>query len=285
MANQGGTIQIVLPFGSPRGIKIAEITNRIVQAIYIPRNELNKAEERPEVEGVGVYYLFGQNEEDSKPEVYVGEAENCLVRLKEHNRSKDFWDTAVVFVTNNVQNQFTKTDIKFLERLSYDKAMNISRFKLNQRIPQASFVPEWRQVDLYDFFETIKILLSTLGYPVFDEMRKTIETDSENVFFCEGKGLKAKGEYNEDGFVIFKGSEIYGQTTKSTHNYLVSKREALINDQVVNKKDDHYVFTEDHQFTSPSQAAAIVLGRNANGWMEWKNKEGKTLDEVKRKEV
>ena|SRR5690625_1082083 len=121
MADKGRTIQNFLPFGPPRGIKIAEITNRTVQAIYIPRNELDKAGERPEVEGVGVYYLFSQNEEDSKPEVYVGvgEAENCLIRLREHNRSKDFWDTAVVFVTNNSQNQFTKTDIKFLERLSY----------------------------------------------------------------------------------------------------------------------------------------------------------------------
>jgi len=285
MVNKGRTIQIFLPFGSPRGIKIAEITNRTVQAIYIPRNELNKAGERSEAEGVGVYYLFGQNEEDSKPEVYVGETENCLVRLKKHNRTKDFWDTAIVFVTNNAQNQFTKTDIKFLERLSYDKAKTISRFKLNQTVPQASFVPEWRQVDLYDIFETMKILLSTLGYPVFDEIRKSAESDTENIFYYEGKGIKAKGEYNEDGFVVFKGSEMYGQTTKSIHNYLLSKREALINDLVVKQNGEHYTFTEDHQFTSPSQAAAVVLGGNANGWNEWRDKEGKTLDEVKRREV
>src|SRR5690625_5990258 len=105
MVNKGRTIQIFLPFGSPRGIKIAEITNRTVQAIYIPRNELDKAGERPEDEGVGGYYLFSQNEEDSKPEVYVGvgEAENCIISLREHNRSKDFCDTVVVFVKYNSQ--------------------------------------------------------------------------------------------------------------------------------------------------------------------------------------
>jgi len=37
-------------------------------------------------------------------------------------------------------------------------------------------------------------------------------------------------------------------------------------------------------FTSPSAAAATVLARNANGWREWKYKNGKTLDEVKRKD-
>ena len=35
-------------------------------------------------------------------------------------------------------------------------------------------------------------------------------------------------------------------------------------------------------FSSPSAAAAVVLARRANGWIEWKYKDGRTLDEVKR---
>ena len=34
---------------------------------------------------------------------------------------------------------------------------------------------------------------------------------------------------------------------------------------------------EDYIFTSPSLAAAIVMGRNANGLEEWKLKNGQTL--------
>jgi hypothetical protein len=281
--NKGRTIQIFLPFGSPRGIKIAEITNRTVQAIYIPRNELDRVEVRDEIKNVGVYYLFGQGENDSKPEVYIGEAENCFNRLKEHNRSKEFWEMAVVFVTNNAQNQFTKTDVKFLERTSFDIAKDISRYKLNQTTPQSSFVPEWRTVDLYDIFETIKILLSTLGFPVFESLRKSDRDDYVDIYYIRSKGIEAMGEYNEDGFVVFKNSVMHRGTTKSIHNYLISKRHALVKDKVVIEQGDHYIFTEDHQFTSPSQAAAVVLGRNANGWMEWKNKDGETLDVVKRK--
>ncbi len=41
-------------------------------------------------------------------------------------------------------------------------------------------------------------------------------------------------------------------------------------------------FTSDYIFNSPSAAAGVVLGRNANGWIEWKNEDGKTLDELKR---
>lgn len=282
----GRTIQIFLPFGSPRGVKIAEITNRTVQAIYIPRNDLHKAAERAEVQSVGVYYLFGQNAKDSKPQVYVGEAENCLTRLKQHHQKKEFWDGAVVFVTNNHQNQFTKTDVKFLEHLSYEVAKRVGRYKIDQTVPQASFVPEWRKVDLYDIFDTLKILLSTLGYPVFEEMRKSSVYDTSNVFYCKGKGIEAMGEYNDEGFVVFKGSTMQPEVTKSIHNYLITKREALINDGVVVQNNlDWFEFVEDYQFTSPSQAAAVVLGRAANGWIEWKNKNKKTLDELKRKDL
>ena len=36
-------------------------------------------------------------------------------------------------------------------------------------------------------------------------------------------------------------------------------------------------------FSSPSSAAMFVLGGSTNGWIEWKNKDGKTLDELFRK--
>ena len=45
------------------------------------------------------------------------------------------------------------------------------------------------------------------------------------------------------------------------------------------------VFTRDHLFSSPSTAAMVVMGRSANGWIEWKTALGKTLDEIKRQSV
>ena len=40
---------------------------------------------------------------------------------------------------------------------------------------------------------------------------------------------------------------------------------------------------QENKLFSVSGAASIVLGRRANGWLEWKNSEGKTLDELERK--
>lgn len=47
--------------------------------------------------------------------------------------------------------------------------------------------------------------------------------------------------------------------------------------------DGKYKLTVSVSFTSPSSAAMFVLGGSSNGWVEWKDKDGKTLDELYRK--
>ncbi|HDQ45221.1 MAG TPA: DUF4357 domain-containing protein [bacterium] len=43
---------------------------------------------------------------------------------------------------------------------------------------------------------------------------------------------------------------------------------------------DHFLFTRDAEFSSPSAAASVVHGGHANGLIAWKNQEGKTLKEI-----
>jgi len=63
------TIQIYLPGGDPRGLRVAEITTRIVQAIEVPRSLLGEFFKMPESNRVAVYYLIGEDEEGSGPMV------------------------------------------------------------------------------------------------------------------------------------------------------------------------------------------------------------------------
>jgi hypothetical protein len=44
-------------------------------------------------------------------------------------------------------------------------------------------------------------------------------------------------------------------------------------------KGTFYKLSRDYTFTSPSTAASVVLGRNANGRLEWKG-DGQTLGEI-----
>lgn len=275
------TIQIFLPNGSPRGIKIAEITNRVVKAVLIPRNQLENAAKRPEVNNVGLYFLFGTSDESAKPLVYIGEAEDCWERLKQHNRKKEFWSHACLIVSKI--NAFTKAHVKYLEHVAVKNASEVNRFKSqNGNAPNAPHITESMEADLYDNFETIKILLSTLGYPVFDSIDKK-EVDKKEIMYMNGRGVKAEGDLIDDGFVVFKGSEAIKKEVPSCPQYVINARQKLIEDGTLELNGEHYIFKDNHVFRTPSGAAMMIWGRSANGWTEWKNKNGKTLDELKRK--
>jgi hypothetical protein len=56
------TIQIFLPGGDPQGLRVAEITTRIVQVIEVPRSLLAEFNQMPESSQVGLYFLFGENQ-------------------------------------------------------------------------------------------------------------------------------------------------------------------------------------------------------------------------------
>jgi len=276
MKQSGKTIQIYLPDGNPRSLKIAKITSRTVSAILIPRSKLEEAAKRDELNNVGVYLLFGSDE--SKPQVYIGEAENCLSRLKQHNKSKDFWTHAVAFISKT--QYFTKTHIKFLEWLCCEVASKANRYSLeNGNSPSKPHVSESVEADLYDNFETIQILASTLGYPVFDEIRKP---KTKEVIICKGKDAYAEGEYTEDGMILFSNSKCNLIEAKTAGSWVAGMRSELENSGILVEKGGVLVFTKDHVFSSPSASAAVVLARQANGWIEWKYNDGKTLDEVKR---
>lgn len=279
--NRPQSILIFLPDGSPRSVKIAEITNRVVKAVLIPRNKLDYISQREEARNVGVYFLFGESAEKAKSMVYIGEAENCLDRLRQHNREKEFWNYAVVIISKI--SAFTKAHVKYLEALSVKMAKEANRYDVeNGNTPAQSFLPEYMEADMLDSFETIKILLSTLGYPIFDVITKQTVAASE-ILELTGRGIKAEGDLVDDGFVVFKGSEAKKDAVPSCHDYLITLRKQLLNDQVVEEVEDKLIFKEDYIFNSPSTAGGVVLGRSTNGWMAWKNKEGKTLDELKRK--
>ncbi len=281
MSTRPQTIQIFLPDGSPSSIREAEITNRLVKVILFPRTALDKVRKREMVHHAGVYFLFGRNEELEKDLVYIGETEDCWNRISSHDRKRDFWTHAAMAVTKT--DEFTKTDVKFLEHYCLKIAKETRRYVTeNDQDSREPTISESRKYDLLDSFETIKILLATLSYRLFEDLKESASEELE-VYYCTSKAASAMMQRTNDGYLVLEGSKAALQESKGVGKWPIRIRSRLKEDKTIVEKGGFLEFSEAYAFSSPSGAAAVVLGRNANGWISWKDKDGKTLDELERK--
>lgn len=277
------TIQIFLPKGDPRGIRVAEITTRIVQVIEVPRSLLTDFLEMPESDLVALYFLFGEAEDGEEQKVYVGQTGDLRSRLVKHNKEKEFWERALVLVSRT--NSLTTTHASFLEWHSLQAARAAGRYiDENGNSGTKSHVLPPQLADCLEIFETGRDLLATLGYPIFDPVAKPAPTPQANeTFLCKASGANGRGLYTQEGFVVLKDSVGRKENVPSiigTPGHRLRLR--LLESKVMREEGETVVFEKDHLFRSPSMAALALMGRTANGWLEWKNQSGKTLDAVKR---
>jgi hypothetical protein len=284
------TIQIYLPAGDPRGMRIAEITTRIVRVIEVPRSQLAEFLKLPDAQQVGVYFLLGELSDAGLPRVYIGQSGSVGTRLVQHNQSKDFWNRALVvtLLTNNL----TQTHALFLEWFAIQQATQAGRYSLeNGNAGARPHTPAPLEADCFEIFETVATLVATLGQPIFEPLTGAPQQvdgkpQAPELFYCKGTQANGVGEYTSEGFVVHKGSTARIGNVASIQGTSQERfRQQLVTDGVLAPNGDSYVFTRDHLFASPSMAAIAVMGRSANGWLEWKTDLGQTLDAAKRQSV
>lgn len=284
------TIQIFLPHGNPRGMRVAEITTRIVRVIEVPRSELAEFIKTPEAQQVGIYFLMGELSEAGLPRVYIGQSGSVGTRLIQHNQNKEFWNRALVVIS--LTNSMTQTHALFLEWFAIAEATKAGRYSLeNGNTGSQPYTPAPLQADCHEIHETVSTLLATLGQPIFEPLTHSArmgngKPESSELFYCKGPDAIGVGEYTSEGFVVHKNSTARTGNVASIQGTSHERfRNKLVTEGVLNLQGKQYVFTRDYLFSSPSMAAIAVLGRSANGWTEWKTEQGQTLDGAKRQVV
>ncbi|MFD2516426.1 GIY-YIG nuclease family protein [Salinimicrobium flavum] len=283
MKNFGKTIKIFLVDGEPNGRMTCELSNWTGKALKIPRKKIKESSDRPELENTGIYILFGKSDKSENKELaYIGEAEGIYRRLNEHLSKKDFWNEALIFVSKD--ENLNKAHIKYLESRLHEIAVKVNRYDLeNGNVPPRSTISESDKAEMEEYLENIKLLVNALGYKIFEELRKhqTFEEEVRNTFYINAaRGANSKGQLTNEGFVVLKDSEIANSLTNSFPENWIKMRQSLIDDRIIVEVNGKLVFREDYLFSSPSAAAAIVMGRSANGLTEWKHKDGRILKTV-----
>jgi len=284
----GKTIKFFLMDADPDGRIICELSNWTGKAYRIPRGKVKDCADREELISTAVYLLFGKAESSTvKPKVYIGETENAYKRLVDHVSEKEFWNESVVFISKD--ENLNKAHIKYLESRLFELATSALRYDVqNGNTPTRSFISESDQSEMEEFIEYIKMLINTMGFKVFEPLikQRTIEGDkNEGLYIKSARGANGYGKRVADGFVVFKGSEIAADTTSSFPKGFNTLREELIENEIITNINNKLIFQSDYLFSSPSSAAAVVMGRSANGLTEWKGVKGNDLKSIEQQEI
>ncbi|VVS94053.1 GIY-YIG nuclease family protein [Desulfoluna spongiiphila] len=287
----GKSIKLFLMDAAPEGRMICELSNWTGKAYRIPRRKVGECRSREELASTAVYLLFGPPEMSAgQPRVYIGETENAFDRLKQHVSEKEFWNEAVVFISKD--ENLNKAHVKFLEARFHEDAMVAARYAVeNDKTPTRSSISEADQAEMGEFAEYARLLLNTMGFKVFEPIVKPLDSADalepiDDTFYLTGAGgAEGTGMRTAEGFVVRKGSHARLEPVSSCQKGFLDRREGFVASGILRESGTVYEFFEDVLFSSPSAAAAIVMGRNANGRTEWKTASGVTLKEVEETEV
>lgn len=281
------SLRIFVADGDPDGLRLVERSNWVGKALVFPRALLPKIQQRAELGQTGVYLLLGPREDGEGEMLYVGEGDPVRPRLESHYAQKDFWNRAVCFVA--APGQLNKVHVQFLESNLIRLAKAAKRLPLdNANQPAEPSLSEADCADMQVFLENMLGILPVLGVHAFEQAVSVMAVVPQTILTCKGKGVTANGYEATQGFIVKAGSRAVGEAVPSMQQHVRSMfniRQELIQNGVLQREDDHFHFTQDYAFSSPSAAAAVVLGRSANGRVEWKDARNRTLKELQALEL
>lgn len=278
---RGFSVRVFLPDGDPDGIKVVEKSNWTGSGLVVPRALFAEARKREEFDRTGVYVLVGQAEGSPLPQVYVGEGDPVKPRLEQHAKQKDFWTHAVIFTSKD--QSLNKAHVQHLESRLVGLATASKRCVLdNSNSPQPPSLTEADTAETEGFLDGVLLCLPVLGHGFFEPAPAA--TSAATPLLLKGKGIKAHGFESAKGFVVRAGSQAVKEEVASMHKWaahLVNLRAELVRQGVFVDKGSVYAMTQDYAFSSPSMASGTLLGRNSNGFVDWKTEDGRTLKEIR----
>lgn len=277
MRVQGKSLELFFIDGDPTGLLTAEVFNWTGHILMAPRTRIREALARTEASYTGVYLLVGYDEGRTK--LYIGEAEDIARRIGQHDVGKDWWEHAVIVVS--AANNLHKAHVKYLEARLVETAHEAGRAILdNKNTPPRSTLSEAARANMESFLENLFIVLPALRIDAF--LKRTREAkvvqaerlpaDPEFEIIGEKQNVNSTAVLSDGEFVVLEGSRVRREWVGVNHPTYSALYDELRDTGVIQNRENATVVTKNYAFSSPSAAAAIILGRAANGTTEWKVK-------------
>jgi hypothetical protein len=272
------SINIFLPTGSSDGPIELEMLNWNGMVIKVPRKEVDTYT-GVELNKPGIYFLFCKSEETGES-VYVGEAENLLLRLKQHisdhknGKEKFFWQTAVCVSGKDLN----KALIRHLENYYCQQVKHSSTYNLLTQKSSPNMTLKRAEIAaMQEFADNVDMLMGAIGYTILEDSAGASGESSDKIYFyCKTKsGADAKGFYSDKGFTVLPGSKVVGSCSSKT--FKESKYSNLLDKLIENKVIVDWLFEKEYTFSSPTAAADVVTQGYVSGNEYWIDANGKKL--------
>ena len=284
----GKSIRLYVADGRPGGLLTAEIMNWTGHVVAAPRSDLAGLLRRPEASRTGIYLLLGDDPDSLGGLLaYIGEGDDIGKRLYQHARAEDqggkgFWDRAILLTSKDAN--LTKAHARYLESRFITLAGQARRSRLiNGTAPAPLPLPEADVSDMEYFISQAKIVLPVLGVNILRSAATAgnsgagavsgLSPASSPVFVLHVKkdGITARAREIDGEFTVLEGSCARASWTGSQHTYKALHNKLAGDGALVPEPGGAAVrFARDQVFASPSAAAAVITGRQANGRVEWK---------------
>lgn len=250
------------------GITACTNKNGVEIICKIPRNSLAACGDIAELKHGGIYLLVG--ERDGRQMIYVGHSVGGLFdKLREHDRDtdKNFWTKAIIFTT--ADNSFGAREIIWLEDKFFDDLKSAGNFAVK--------ISDDESLDKFEAHaERARLVLSAIGCKIFEPL-PAAQNDKEIFYLSRtikklGRKVNAKMKRTSTGYRVLAGSEIVlVDDGNRPLNVMNARRDAKIIDGKL---------LEDVEFSKPSPAAEFVLRMTANGYQDWRTRDGVTLCDI-----
>ena len=266
------------------GARIIDMgSTKSCECFVLPRDKVAEvAKKQPHLTQYGFYILLGRDK-TMKPMAYIGQTNDFTNRVNDHKQKKDFWDTALVFVSKS--DEIFPSEALYLEYLGWKAAKEAGNYIIeNSKDINEPHLSADKQNEMELFFEDIQFLTRFYGCRVFDEPEKPMVAEQGMEFRMKmsTSGMKATMLFFRESkrYVIKAGSTINKTTFNSCSKGIAAfRKEVMENKKLCQIGDPLCTLLQDIEIPetscSPSGAASFCAGTSFQGTVAWEDKEGK----------
>ena len=256
--------------GKPDGIRICHVEGEPLTTVIVPRELLSEAKRLTGIPKRGVYYLLDEDH-GVIDRVYAGQTTQGLSRLDAHKSKKEFWNKAVMFLDD--ESNMDRDVLDALEARAIGYVRTHGSYETDNLETPQPYVDPYKEPTVRSLHKRILFRMAALGYGL--DRTDDAVTAGHAVFRTKRNGIVAKGRYDErtGSFTVLAGSQV-----DLSRPVLENVGAADARRELFGEGSGVSILRDDVAFGSPSSAAVFVLGGSRNGWIEWVNEAGVTLN-------